>query len=288
MKVLFSITLLSTCFFLPTSPLGWTPQHQSSTPLQPWFPFWLLALHHKNPIKLQEDDEDVLAGEEDHKLVQYLLLNHEVEPVKQEGAVLKSHREQQAPHFAGAAGGERSWSTGEAGDATRAPPWRLVLWGLCLGEHQRKLHERPREEGQANDDDRTVGFDLGFLEGVKDVQDISAQSHVDHEELGELVTRHVPLGHQPATQNQHYEHCLLQASHPVLWVQLHDALGEGRKQRCLVIAKAFVKWSNEFWVIICVTEKIISFNFSLAFPDISIFFLSIKIQDYKVTSLRVK
>jgi len=188
------------------------------------------ALHHKDPVKLQEDDEDVLAGEEDHELVEHLLTHHEVEPVNQKWAILESHGEQQAPHFAGAAGGRRRRS-GAAAESRRSPLRRLVLWESCLGQHQRELHERPREEAQADVDNGLVGFDLGLLEGVKDVQDVGAQSHVDHEELGELVAGHVPLGHQPATQNQHDEHGLLQASDPVLRVQLHDGLGEGKKEK---------------------------------------------------------
>ena len=213
--------------FLPPRLLGSTRKHRSSAPLQPRPPDGLLTLHHEYSIKLQEDDEDVLAGEEDHQLVENLLSDHQVEPVKQERAVLKSHREQQAPHLAGAAGGERRWSPGAAGEVIHAPRRRRILRGLSLGEHQGKLHERPGEEGQSDDDDHPVGLDLGLLEGVEDVQDVGAQPNVDHEELRELVARHVPLGHQPATQNQHNEHGLLQASHPVLWVQLNDALGEG-------------------------------------------------------------
>lgn len=207
---------------LPADPMCLTLEHQSSASLQPRY--LLLTLHHKYSVELQKNNEDILAGEENHQLVEHLLLHHEVEPVEQERAILESHCEQQAPDFAGAAGGEWGWSPGAAEGTTLAVLRRPHLWGSCLSENQRKLHERPREQGQADDDNCLVGFDFGLLEGVEDVQDVSTQSHIHHEKLWELVTWHVPLGHEPATQNQDYQHGLLQASYPVLWVQILNPL----------------------------------------------------------------
>lgn len=178
-------------------PYLWT--HHIHTSLHPQFTHRLFTLHHKNPIKFQENDENVLAGEEDHQLVEHLLLSHEVEPVNQERTVLEPNSQQQAPHFTGATGGESGRSAWT--ESTQDPLQRLPQWRLSLGQYQRKLHESPGEQGQANDDDCTVGLDFRFLESVKDVQDVSSQSHVYHEELGELVTRHVAFGHQPPAQN---------------------------------------------------------------------------------------
>lgn len=86
------------------------------------------------------------------------------------------------------------------------------------------MHEGPGEQGQSYVDDSPVGLDLWLCEGVKDVQDVGAQAHVGHEELGELVSGHVSFRRELATENQHDEHGLLQGSRTVFWAQLQDVL----------------------------------------------------------------
>lgn len=168
-------------------------------------PAALLTLNHNDPVDLDHDDEDVLASEEDHELVEHVLPSHQVEPIEEKGAVLHPHGDQQTPDLAGAAGHTaavhgtlRPWLfaslRGEADIQGRAV-------GFRLGQDQRELHESPGEEAQADQQDAAVGFHLRLFKGVEDIQDVGPQSHIDHKELGELVPGHVPLWHEPSAQN---------------------------------------------------------------------------------------
>ena len=83
------------------------------------------------------------------------------------------------------------------------------------------LHEAPGPNDKSGIHEGVRLEHIGLIQQCEEVHDVRGCSQVHQQERGELLTGHLPLGHQPPAEDDHHQQRLLQRHRPRLHCHRH-------------------------------------------------------------------
>ena len=130
--------------------------------------FAFFGLYDDEPVELEDDDQRVLAGEEDVHVTDDVVVEDEQQPEGEEGGVLKNDVDEDGPHVDRAA---NLHALVAAALVASILLLLLLLLGL-FGEDQRELQQTPRPDGKCHVEERFTFGHRFILEPSSFISDL--------------------------------------------------------------------------------------------------------------------